>query len=594
MKDRLDESIEKLQDKLMPPTQMAYKGRTTTSALLYIDTIIRAAWKAGKVVSILSLDMSGAFNSVNCQKLIELLYQRGIPEGLVKMTSSSLSYRRTTIRIPSYTSEEYNIDRGVPQGSPLSGLLFLLYTAPLLEDLSKPDSDKTSQRFVVAFADDTYVIRVSDQIPENCDRLTADFKICEEWAHKYDMSFGRHKLEVMNFSRSPKDSAYLKCKPNIPGFDREANNPKGMKVLGIIFDPELSWDLLFDHFKHEKFPPLWRIGKRILGPEIGLPLSHARQFIVQVVVASIAHACAVWFLPEGPCKLTDAKINSLRKGYRPFLRLIEGAYRSTKCAFLYREVGIYQMDIELGKRAAVTLAKMYRMPIWRVIDDARDKILGASVWDPCNGLSDTFEKRCQDADILFQQSQARSEEIWRGRSTYLTAQSLAPTQEDREQCHLRAMKLQVDAIALETTEKAWEMEREGYDYNRHVPVTVLGEWDVNIIDMHIGLTRLESIALIRLRTETIRLRSYLYKIGQITDDYCACDRGRQTVYHVLLECPLLASARTIMLEIIGRDFNNWLGKLHGPRVAKWALKNVGLIEPDWMLRTLSGLDPDAV
>ena len=243
MKKRLEKHVENL----VPATQMAFKGRTTTTAVLYIESIIRTAWANGKVVSALSLDMSGAYNRLNRQKLLELLHQKHIPPGLVKMICSYLSLRRTTIKIPGYISDNYYVDRGVPQGSPLSPILFLLYTAPLLEMLCEQEPDGKSLRFVVAFADDTYVLRVGDSIPENCKELATDMILCDQWANDYDMAFGRHKLEAMNFSRDLKDAQYLDCKPEIAGFQAPGPGKEGMKVLGVIFDSKLNWDY---HMKH--------------------------------------------------------------------------------------------------------------------------------------------------------------------------------------------------------------------------------------------------------------------------------------------------------------------------------------------------------
>jgi hypothetical protein len=244
MKNRLEKHV----GNIVPSTQMAFKGRTTTTAILYIESIIRCAWANGKVVSILSLDMSGAYNRLNRQKLLDLMWhQHRIPPEIVKMICSYLSFRRTTIKIPGHISSHYYIDRGVPQGSPLSPILFLLYTTLLLEILCEQDPDGKSLRFTVAFADDNYIIRVDDSIPENCKKLSTDMKLCEKWAEDHDMAFGRHKLEAMNFSRSRNDAEHLDCRPDIAGFQAPDPNKPGMKVLGVVFDSKLNWQYHMEH-----------------------------------------------------------------------------------------------------------------------------------------------------------------------------------------------------------------------------------------------------------------------------------------------------------------------------------------------------------
>lgn len=123
----------------------------------------------------------------------------------------------------------------------------------------------------MAFADDTYILRVGDSFKENCDHLTADYQLCKDWADSFGMAFGPEKLEVMNFSRRKKDVDQLKCKPSIPGFMKEANADDGMKALGLIWDHRLSYDLHMKHIQNRKVLPLLKMGKRIMGSEIGLP-----------------------------------------------------------------------------------------------------------------------------------------------------------------------------------------------------------------------------------------------------------------------------------------------------------------------------------
>ena len=99
---------------MIPSQQMAFTGRTTTTALVYIKEIIRAAWSVGKVASLLSLDMSGAFNRVNRARLLEILHEKGVPEPLIVLIQSFLSYRTTTIKIPGTTSHPYAVNNGIP------------------------------------------------------------------------------------------------------------------------------------------------------------------------------------------------------------------------------------------------------------------------------------------------------------------------------------------------------------------------------------------------------------------------------------------------------------------------------------------------
>jgi hypothetical protein len=141
---------------------MGFAGRTTSTALIYIMDIVRKAWMHNKEASMLSLDMTGAYNNVDRSILLKNMQDRGVPEWLTGFTWSFLSNRTTTIRIPGYTSEPFEVSTGIPQGSPFSPILFLFSTATLLDQFV--DEKDT---FIVSYVDDTYILATSASISTN-------------------------------------------------------------------------------------------------------------------------------------------------------------------------------------------------------------------------------------------------------------------------------------------------------------------------------------------------------------------------------------------------------------------------------------------
>jgi len=229
-----------IEHNMIPETQMAFAGRTTADALLYVETIIRAAWFKRRMVTLLSLDMSKAYDRVNRTRLLQILRERGVPKGLIVLIRSFLSDRTTTIRMAGKSSKrQYAVNIGIPQGSPLSPLLFLFYTAPLLEKLAMPKNGKGS-RHHVAYSDDLTIMEASESDVDNCRSLSVDYQICAEWAKEHNMEFNAKKFDCMHFSTVPSE-AKSRNYPRIPGFQAGDQFGVALKFLGVMLDPKLKW-----------------------------------------------------------------------------------------------------------------------------------------------------------------------------------------------------------------------------------------------------------------------------------------------------------------------------------------------------------------
>ncbi|KAI0997922.1 hypothetical protein K3495_g10269, partial [Podosphaera aphanis] len=127
---------------IIPWVQMgARRNRSTMSALELLTATVQSAWDASPdcVVSMLGLDIKGAFDNISKQRLLWVLRREGFPDWIVRFINSFVSQTRTKIRFTGYTSDWIPTEVGIPQGSHLSPILFLLYISELLETLQKPD-----------------------------------------------------------------------------------------------------------------------------------------------------------------------------------------------------------------------------------------------------------------------------------------------------------------------------------------------------------------------------------------------------------------------------------------------------------------------
>lgn len=279
MKDRLKTVIIKLG--VIPDTQMGFDGRSTTTALLHLLEIIENAWTKGKIVSLLSLDMSGAYDKVDGRHLVQMLHDKRVPSWIVKFIKSFLTARRSQIKIPGFKSDWMNVETGIPQGSGLSPLLFIIFTSGLLESLNGLNKAKitfdTTATCGLAYIDDTYCIAISDSVQENCRLLEDQHAKCLSWASAHGMTFNAAKYDIIHFTRNQPHKAAAKRAlarsiPRIEGFTALPRD--SIVFLGVTLDRRLNWNAHIQKVR-SLLAPCERVARLIQSPvlwQVGPPL----------------------------------------------------------------------------------------------------------------------------------------------------------------------------------------------------------------------------------------------------------------------------------------------------------------------------------
>ena len=167
------------------------KRSCETKIIMLIEGLARTA-SAGKQTDIILLDFSKAFDKVNHSKLLWKLHQYGIRGHVLSWIQAFLGSRSQRVVIDREESESVPVTSGVPQGSVLGPILFLVYINYLPEEVCSQ---------VRLFADDT-ALYLTMEGKDDSKALQNDLDILLTWETKWDMEFNPSKCQVEHVTDS--------------------------------------------------------------------------------------------------------------------------------------------------------------------------------------------------------------------------------------------------------------------------------------------------------------------------------------------------------------------------------------------------------
>ena len=178
-----------IENKLISSNQSDFKpGDSCINQLLSITHEIYKSFDVGLEVRSVFLDISKAFDKVWHDGIIYKLTQNGVSENLLNLLEDFLKERKQRVVLNEQVSTWKNINAGVPRGSILGPLLFLIYINDSTEGLT------TS---VTLFADDTSLFSVVHDAQTSANNLNKDLKIINNWAFQWKMNLTQTLLNKL-------------------------------------------------------------------------------------------------------------------------------------------------------------------------------------------------------------------------------------------------------------------------------------------------------------------------------------------------------------------------------------------------------------
>jgi ribonuclease HI len=351
---------------ILPPEQ--FGGRSVSSCIdagLTLTHDIEHAWKRGLDASVLTIDIKGFFDNVNHQRLVRVLWDAGFPLPIIHWVRSFLTDRQAAIKVDDFTGDIKPVDLGIPQGSPVSPVLSVIYSADVIRHIRDSPDLVTEAGYPLrplSYVDDFAILSISNSLADNAQTLGRGLEQTLSRLRDVGMTIDTDKLDLMHFTR--------KTKPVLPPIPFSVDGRKGaitpkkvMRWLGIYFDPRLTFR---EHIKIMCNRSRSIInGVRCLTNTVrGMSQAHLRLLYKTCVVPVMTYASPVWFRTDRPQK---SLIKTLDTTQNWALRMISGGFRTTPIPSLQALSHVPPIELTLRRLNDGAAARLSKLPFTHLV-----------------------------------------------------------------------------------------------------------------------------------------------------------------------------------------------------------------------------------
>lgn len=301
------------------------KKRSSEHALLLLQENIYAAWRRRQVLSIVSFDVKGAYNGVYKERLLQRLTARGIPESLTRWIGAFCSNRTASIVVNGQASKKEGLPQaGLPQGSPLSPILFLFFNADLVQQRIDQNGG------AIAFIDDYTVWVTGPTAQANSERLQQVINRAEAWEARSGATFEQDKTALIHFTRARDqdidNTVIVKGHKILP--------QKNARILGVVMDSQLRYREHINRASTRGLRAAMALKRlRNLSPRT------ARMLYEATVTPTIDYAATVW---QHQCGTTGRRL--LGRAQRVGAQAVTGCFRTVSLEIAEAEASLQTTD----------------------------------------------------------------------------------------------------------------------------------------------------------------------------------------------------------------------------------------------------------
>jgi len=170
--------------------------RSTVDAAISLQHSIKGAQFAKTKVLLLFLDVKGGFDNIDHRKLLDGLSENNkVPDSLIDWIQNFITTRNISLAYPGRRRRTHVLNKGIPQGSPLSPLLFVIYVKPLHL------AGEPTELFTTSYVDDFQLTVASNSWERNARRLEEKAAEMIAMAQSRGLFFSMAKTELMHWRK---------------------------------------------------------------------------------------------------------------------------------------------------------------------------------------------------------------------------------------------------------------------------------------------------------------------------------------------------------------------------------------------------------
>ena len=352
--------------------QHAYRtSLSTSSALIQMTDIIYTATDRNQFVEVMALDQSSAFDCVNRDILYRKLSKYNIGEKTLKWISTYMENRTQYTSIGNSISRMVPVERGVPQGSVLGPLLYLVYINEMSESVKNFENCTNSSHldnnelfgrncedcgYLTGYADDASYICYNKKRQVNENKIHEKLKDIKIFLNSNHLTINPEKTTIQELILKQKRGRNKGKPPSLnvitpTGVQKTIEDSKVCKILGGKLQNNLTWGAHLESSKKALLPEirkqlgaLYHIGKK-------LPQKSKLTIANGLILSRINYLIPLWgWTTDNYVRRAQAVLNSTARWITGLKKRTKTSVLMARCNWLnIRELTAYHSLLQIWK-----------------------------------------------------------------------------------------------------------------------------------------------------------------------------------------------------------------------------------------------------